>query len=123
LLFAFEKRVSDQAFEFGQTVLQFGFLDRPQLQMHERCQTGSDPRVQLALVDVGDQPGYRVADGDRAVEVGQGILPDPGYAILLATNAAEFDGFGGVGVKKAEAALRGGRAARCPSWSELDRAS
>ena len=77
LLFAFEKRVSDQAFEFGQTLLQFGFLDRPQLQVHERRQTGSDSGVQLAFVNVGDQPSHGVADGDRGIEVGQRIQSDP----------------------------------------------
>ena len=52
--------------------------------MHERCQTGSDPRVQLALVDVGDQPGDGVADGDRAIEVGEGIQSQPDQTIFLA---------------------------------------
>ena len=39
-------------FQFRKAPLEPGFFDRPQLQVHEWCQTGRDPRVQLALVDV-----------------------------------------------------------------------
>jgi hypothetical protein len=44
-------------FDFRQAFLEAVF-DHSQLQVHERCQPRSDSgRVQLGLVDIGDQPG------------------------------------------------------------------
>jgi len=40
----------------GRSIL---WLRRALLQLHERRRTGSDPRVQLALVDIGDQSVHR----------------------------------------------------------------
>lgn len=39
---------SQLPFRFGKAPLEPRLFDRPQLQVHERGQTGRDPRVQLA---------------------------------------------------------------------------
>ena len=61
------------AFQLREALLEIRFLDRAQLQVHQRRQPGSNPGVQLARVDISDQPRYRISHSGRAVQIRQRI--------------------------------------------------
>lgn len=50
-------RLSQQPLDPCQAFLDLGFLEYPELQVHQRGQSRRDPGVKVAGVDIGDQSG------------------------------------------------------------------
>jgi hypothetical protein len=100
-----------ELFQLCESPLQIGFLDHAQLQVHQGRETGRDPWVKLAGVDLCDQPGNRVPYGQHIVQSRQRIqVFAGGGALAPAADPAQFGSLVGIGVQSppAVAAARQG---------------
>ena len=66
-------RLRQQLLHAQESPLEIGCLNRAQLQVQEGRQAGSDPGMNPASVDIGDQTIHRVPNGHRVVQGWQWI--------------------------------------------------